>query len=104
MIKMQQQFSQLDTECINTIRLLAADMVQKANSGHPGAPMGLAPLAHVLFTRFLQCSPSNPKWPGRDRFVLSNGHGCALQYAILHLLGYDLSMEDLQSFRQVHSK
>jgi transketolase len=96
-------FTELDRKCINTVRLLAADMVQQANSGHPGAPMGLAPLAHVLFTRFLKCSPSDPEWPGRDRFVLSNGHACALQYVMLHLLGYSVTMEDLKSFRQVGS-
>jgi transketolase len=98
------QFTQLDTKCVNTIRLLAADMVQKANSGHPGAPMGLAPLAHVLFTRFMRFDPSDPKWIGRDRFLLSNGHACALQYVMLHLLGYDVTMDDLKAFRQIDSK
>ncbi|KND01932.1 transketolase [Spizellomyces punctatus DAOM BR117] len=93
-----------DTLAINTIRTLAPDVVQKANSGHPGAPMGCAPMAHVLFSRFISANPQNPHWINRDRFVLSNGHGCVLQYVMLHLLGYDLSMEDLQSFRQVGSK
>lgn len=98
------RFSEIDWKCINTIRVLSAEMVQKANSGHPGAPMGLAPLAHVLFTRFLRCDPGNPLWVGRDRFVLSNGHACALQYVLLHLLGYDISMDDLKQFRQIDSK
>ncbi|KAI6036667.1 transketolase [Pisolithus microcarpus] len=90
-----------DAACIATIRTLAADVVAKANSGHPGAPMGLAPAAHVLFTRFFNANPTNPKWFNRDRFVLSNG--CALQYIILHLLGYKLSMDDLKAFRQIDS-
>ncbi|KAJ2742627.1 Transketolase [Coemansia sp. BCRC 34301] len=93
----------MDTLSINTIRVLAADMVQAANSGHPGAPMGCAPMAHVLFTRFLRCNPSNSKWLNRDRFVLSNGHGCALQYVLLHLMGYKVSMGDLKNFRQLGS-
>jgi transketolase len=76
------------------------DMVQKANSGHPGAPMGLAPLAYILWTRHLRYNPRNPNWPGRDRFILSAGHACALQYAMLHLTGYDLSLDDLKNFRQ----
>lgn len=97
-------FGDIDRKCINTIRVLAADMVQRANSGHPGAPMGLAPLAHVLFTRFLRANPNNPQWMGRDRFILSNGHACALQYIMLHLLGYDVSLEDLKQFRQLDSK
>ncbi|KAJ1924678.1 Transketolase, partial [Coemansia sp. S17] len=89
---------------INTIRVLAADMVQAANSGHPGAPMGCAPMAHVLFTRFLKANPKNSKWLNRDRFVLSNGHGCALQYVLLHLMGYKVTMDDLKNFRQLGSK
>ncbi|KAJ3351523.1 Transketolase [Allomyces javanicus] len=97
-------FDATDALAINTIRCLAADMVQKANSGHPGAPMGCAPMAHTLFSRFIRCNPRNPKWINRDRFVLSNGHGCALQYVMLHLLGYDLSMDDLKAFRQLGSK
>ncbi|KAJ1923646.1 Transketolase [Tieghemiomyces parasiticus] len=88
---------------INTIRTLAADVVQKANSGHPGAPMGMAPIAHVLFTRHFKSNPKNSQWFNRDRFVLSNGHACALQYILLHLLGYKLSMDDLKQFRQVSS-
>lgn len=101
---MEDTFSEVDWRCINTIRVLAAEMVQKANSGHPGAPMGLAPLAHVLFSRFMHFDPSNPQWMGRDRFVLSNGHACALQYVMLHLLGYELTMDDLKAFRALDSK
>ncbi|KAJ3185364.1 Transketolase [Gaertneriomyces sp. JEL0708] len=96
--------SEIDTLAINTIRTLAPDVVQKANSGHPGAPMGLAPVAHVLFSKFITANPKNPQWINRDRFVLSNGHACALLYVMLHLTGYDLSMNDLKSFRQIDSK
>ncbi|GLB35310.1 putative transketolase, thiamine diphosphate binding domain [Lyophyllum shimeji] len=95
---------QSDDVAIATIRTLAADVVGKANSGHPGAPMGMAPVAHVLFSRFLNANPKNSKWFNRDRFVLSNGHACALQYVLLHLLGYKLSMDDLKAFRQIDSK
>ncbi|KAJ1901557.1 Transketolase [Kickxella alabastrina] len=94
----------IDQLAINTIRVLAADMVQAANSGHPGAPMGCAPMAHVLFTRFINANPKNSSWLNRDRFVLSNGHACALQYILLHLMGYKLSMDDLKNFRQLGSK
>ncbi|HJV93778.1 MAG TPA: transketolase [Azonexus sp.] len=86
------------------IRALAMDAVQQANSGHPGAPMGMAEIAEVLWRRHLRHSPTNPKWPDRDRFVLSNGHGSMLIYALLHLTGYDLSIDDLKNFRQLHSK
>ncbi|MFQ5598740.1 MAG: transketolase [Nitrospiria bacterium] len=89
-----------DTLCINTIRMLAADAVQKANSGHPGAPMGLAPLGYLLWTRFLKHHPANPQWPDRDRFVLSAGHASMLLYSLLHLTGYDLSLDELKNFRQ----
>nr|AFO55207.1 dihydroxyacetone synthase [Moniliophthora perniciosa] len=92
-----------DEVAIATIRALAADTVTKANSGHPGAPLGMAPAAHVLFTRFFNTNPKSPKWFNRDRFVLSNGHACALQYVLLHLLGYKLSIDDLKAFRQVDS-
>ncbi|GAA5947566.1 hypothetical protein JCM3765_001730 [Sporobolomyces pararoseus] len=92
-----------DMKCINTIRTLALDTVNKANSGHPGAPMGMAPVAHVLFSRFMNCNPADSKWINRDRFVLSNGHGCALQYVLLHLLGYKVSLDDLKQFRQLDS-
>ncbi|OTG88354.1 transketolase [Acinetobacter sp. ANC 4558] len=88
----------------NAIRVLAMDAVQKANSGHPGAPMGMADIAEVVWREFLNHNPKNPQWANRDRFVLSNGHGSMLQYALLHLTGYDLSIEDLKSFRQLHSK
>ena len=94
----------LDQLCINTVRMLAADAVQKAKSGHPGLPMGTAAMAYVLWTRLLKHNPANPKWPDRDRFVLSAGHGCMLQYALLHLTGYDLRLEDLQNFRQWGSR
>jgi transketolase len=88
----------------NAIRALAMDAVQKANSGHPGAPMGMAEIAEVLWNHHLRHNPANPKWPDRDRFVLSNGHGSMLIYALLHLTGYDLSIDDLKNFRQLHSK
>jgi transketolase len=88
----------------NAIRALAMDAVQKANSGHPGMPMGMAEIAEVLWNHHLRHNPANPKWPDRDRFVLSNGHGALLQYALLHLTGYDLPMEELKRFRQLHSK
>ena len=88
----------------NAIRVLSMDAVQKANSGHPGAPMGMADIAEVLWRDFLKHNPNNPKWADRDRFVLSNGHGSMLIYSLLHLTGYDLSIEDLKQFRQLHSK
>ena len=88
----------------NAIRVLSMDAVQKANSGHPGAPMGMAESAEVLWRDFLKHNPTNPKWADRDRFVLSNGHGSMLIYSLLHLTGYDLSIEDLKQFRQLHSK
>jgi transketolase len=94
----------LDQLCINTIRALAIDAVQKAESGHPGLPLGAAPMAYVLWTRFLRYNPKNPKWANRDRFLLSAGHGCMLLYALLHLTGYDLSLEEIKNFRQWGSK
>jgi transketolase len=94
----------LDRLCVNTIRFLAVDMVQKANSGHPGLPLGAAPLAYTLWERFLKFNPRNPHWPNRDRFVLSAGHGSALLYALLHLTGYDLPLEQIKQFRQWESK
>ena len=94
----------IDQLAITTIRTLAIDGVQKANSGHPGAPMGAAPMAYVLWTRFLHHAPSRPDWPDRDRFVLSAGHASMLLYSLLHLTGYDLSIEDLQQFRQWGSR
>ena len=95
---------ELDRKCINTIRFLAVDAVQQARSGHPGAPMGAAPMAYMLWDRFLKHNPANPKWPDRDRFVLSAGHASMLLYALLHLTGYDLSLEEIRSFRQWESK
>ncbi len=92
------------TDLANAIRALAMDAVEKAKSGHPGAPMGMAEIAEVLWNHHLRHNPANPKWPDRDRFVLSNGHGSMLLYALLHLTGYDLSMEDIKQFRQLHSK
>ncbi len=94
----------LDDKCINTIRFLSVDAVQKANSGHPGMPMGAASMAYVLWTRFLQHNPNNFNWPDRDRFVLSAGHGSMLLYSLLHLTGYDLSLDELKNFRQWGSK
>lgn len=94
----------LDQLCINTVRMLAVDAVQKANSGHPGTPMGLAPLAYLLWTRFLKHNPHHPDWPDRDRFILSAGHASMLLYSLLHLTGYDLPMEELVRFRQWGSK
>ncbi|MFC1969463.1 transketolase [Chloroflexota bacterium] len=93
-----------DELCINTIRFLAVDAVQKANSGHPGAPMGMAAMAYVLWDRFLKHNPSDPKWPDRDRFVLSAGHASALLYSLLHLTGYNLPLDEIKQFRQWGSK
>ena len=90
----------LEEKCINTIRFLVVDMVEKANSGHPGMPMGAAAMAHTLWSRYLRHNPANPEWPDRDRFILSAGHGSALLYALLHLSGYPLSLNDLKNFRQ----
>ena len=91
-------------QAANAIRALSMDAVQKANSGHPGAPMGMADIAEVLWTKYLKHNPSNPNWADRDRFVLSNGHGSMLIYSLLHLSGYDLSIDDIKDFRQLHSK
>ena len=91
-------------DVVNAVRALAMDAVQKANAGHPGMPMGMAEIAEVVWRRFLRHNPANPAWPDRDRFVLSNGHGSMLQYALLHLTGYDLAMEEIRNFRQLHSK
>ena len=96
--------TKLDELCVNTIRMLSADCIEKAESGHPGMPMGAAAMAYVLWTRFLRHNPLNPKWADRDRFVLSAGHGSMLLYSLLHLTGYDLSLEDLKNFRQWESK
>jgi len=94
----------LDQLCINTVRTLAMDAVQQAESGHPGTPMALAPLAYVLWQRHLRYNPANPDWFGRDRFVLSAGHACMLLYAVLYLTGYDLSLDDIKQFRQWGSR
>ena len=94
----------IDQLCINTIRTLSIDGVQKAESGHPGLPLGMAPSAYVLWTKFLRHNPKNPKWFGRDRFILSAGHGSMLIYSLLHLTGYDLPLDELKRFRQLHSK
>ena len=96
--------AEIDARTINTIRCLAMDAVERADSGHPGMPMGAAPMAYVLWARYLKHNPSNPEWPDRDRFILSAGHGSMLQYALLHLSGYDLSMEELKNFRQWESR
>jgi len=90
----------IDELCVNTIRTLAIDMIQKANSGHPGLPLGAAPMVYVLWKHHLRYNPKDPKWPNRDRFILSAGHGSALLYSLLHLTGYDVSLNDLKSFRQ----
>ncbi|UCH83023.1 MAG: transketolase [Candidatus Latescibacterota bacterium] len=94
----------VDELCINTIRTLSMDAVQRANSGHPGAPMGMAPLAYVLYDRFLRFNPGNPEWANRDRFVLSAGHASMLLYSVLHITGYDISLDDIKNFRQLHGK
>lgn len=94
----------LDQTCVNTIRFLSVDMVQKADSGHPGMPLGAAPMAYVLWTRFMKYNPAGPHWVDRDRFVLSAGHGSALLYSLLYLTGYDLSLDDIKQFRQWGSK
>lgn len=91
-------------EIANAIRVLSMDAVQKANSGHPGMPMGMADIAEVLWNDFLAFNPLNPHWLNRDRFVVSNGHGCMLLYSLLHLSGYTLSIDEIKHFRQLHSK
>ena len=104
MLSLMSNPSSVAEQSVSTIRLLSVDMVQAANSGHPGLPLGAAPMAYVLFSRFLRFNPQDPRWPNRDRFVLSAGHGSALLYSLLHLYGYDLSLNDLKAFRQLHSK
>ena len=94
----------IDQACVNTLRFLAADQVETAKSGHPGFPLGTAPLMYTLWDRFMNYNPADPNWFNRDRFILSPGHGSALLYAMLHLAGYDLSMEELKNFRQWGSK
>ena len=97
---MSRPYDDIDQLAVNTLRTLAVDAVEQAKSGHPGLPMGAAPMAHALWTRYLRHNPADPAWPGRDRFVLSAGHGCMLLYALLHLTGYDLSLDELKRFRQ----
>src|SRR3990172_7008187 len=92
--------SSIEQLSVNTIRTLAIDAVQKANSGHPGLPLGAAPMAYVLWQRYLRHNPNDPLWPDRDRFVLSGGHGSMLLYALLHLTGYPLTLDHIKSFRQ----
>ena len=96
--------NELDQLSINALRFLAVDAVEKANSGHPGAPLGDAPIAYLLFHKYMRHNPKHSKWTNRDRFVLSNGHASAMLYGVLHLTGYDLSIEDLKQFRQWGSK
>src|SRR5690348_7759274 len=91
-------------ELANAIRVLSMDAVQQANSGHPGMPMGMADIAEVLWNNFFRHNPVNPKWHNRDRFIVSNGHGCMLLYSLLHLSGYSLSIDDIKKFRQLHSR
>ena len=101
---MPRPFDDVDQLCVNTVRTLSLDAVEKAKSGHPGLPLGAAPMAHVIWTRHLRYNPADPAWPGRDRFVLSGGHGCMLLYSLLHLTGYDLPLEELKRFRQWGSR
>ncbi len=101
---MTHHFDEIDQLAVTTIRTLSMDAVEQANSGHPGAPMGLAPVAYVLYSRFLKQDPENPSWPDRDRFVLSCGHASMLLYSVLHLMGYDLGLDDIKNFRQWESK
>jgi len=101
---MSETNAELDQLAVNTIRTLSMDAVQKANSGHPGTPMGLAPLGYVLYSQVMRHNPENPEWANRDRFILSAGHACMLQYSLLHLCGYDVSLDDIKSFRQWDSK
>jgi len=101
---MDANLKDIETLGINTVRIISAEAVQKANSGHPGTPMALAPMAHVLWADYMKYNPKNPHWANRDRFILSNGHACMLQYSFLYLTGYDLSLDDIKNFRQMNSK
>ena len=98
--KGEKELDSMDTKCVNAIRVLAADAVQKANSGHPGLPLGCAPMAYELWAHHMKHNAKNPQWANRDRFILSGGHGSSMLYALLHLFGYGLTMDDLKSFRQ----
>ncbi|HVG16741.1 MAG TPA: hypothetical protein VM935_17335, partial [Chitinophagaceae bacterium] len=102
--KKEQLGTDIEQLSVNTIRFLSADMVQAANSGHPGLPLGAAPIAYVLWKKIMRFNPKDPNWQNKDRFLLSAGHGSALLYSMLHLTGYDLPMEELKRFRQLHSK
>ncbi len=102
--KMETTTQDIEQLGINTVRILSADAVQKANSGHPGTPMALAPIGHILWSEYLKYNPKNPNWANRDRFILSNGHACMLQYSFLYLTGYDISLDDIKNFRQMNSK
>ncbi len=101
---MSYRFSQIDELVINTIRILSIEAIQRANSGHPGLPLGDSPLAYLIWSKFLKFNPDNPLWPNRDRFILSAGHGSSMLYSLLHLFGYNISLEDLKNFRQLGSK
>lgn len=101
---METNTKDIETLGIDTVRILSADAVQKANSGHPGTPMALAPMGHLLWAKYLKYNPKNPDWANRDRFILSNGHACMLQYSFLYLTGYDISLDDIKNFRQMNSK
>ena len=101
---MPPSFDDIDQLCVNTVRTLSLDAVEQAKSGHPGLPLGASPMAHVIWTRHLRHNPADPSWPGRDRFVLSGGHGCMLLYSLLHLTGYDLPLDELKRFRQWGSR
>ena len=98
------RFGDLDRLCVNALRALSIDQPQAAESGHPGLPLGAAPMAYVLWQKFLRHDPGDPSWPDRDRFVLSGGHGSALLYSLLNVTGYDLPMSELERFRQWGSK
>jgi transketolase len=100
----QEAYRPTRRELANAIRALSMDAVERAKSGHPGAPMGMADIAEVLWNDYLHHNPANPQWPDRDRFVMSNGHGSMLLYSLLHLTGYPLSLDDLKAFRRLHSK
>ena len=95
--------SSIDQLSVNAIKILSADAIQKANSGHPGLPLGSAPAAYTLWKDFMKFNPANPKWENRDRFILSGGHGSMLIYSLLHLFGFGLTVEDLKNFRQLGS-
>jgi transketolase len=94
----------IEEKIINTLRILSIDMIEKANSGHPGAALGCAPMMYILWCKIMNFNSSDPLWINRDKFILSNGHACALLYSMLYLLGYNYNINDLENFRQLHSK